>query len=61
MQAVMESRYSIAIADATLFNYPLIFVNPPFEKLTGYSKDEILSKIADIYRVKTDNKGNYKS
>ena len=42
MQAVMESRDSIAIADATLPNYPLIFVNPAFETLTGYPKDEIL-------------------
>lgn len=44
MQAVMESRDSIAIADATLPNYPLIFVNPAFETLTGYRKDEIISK-----------------
>ena len=42
LQAVMESRDSIAIADATLPNYPMIFVNPAFERLTGYSKDEIL-------------------
>ena len=44
MQAVMESRDSITIADATIINYPLIFVNPAFETLTGYSKEEILSK-----------------
>lgn len=44
MQAIMESRDSIAIADATLPNYPLIFVNPAFETLTGYTKEEILLK-----------------
>lgn len=44
MQAIMESRDSITIADATLPNYPLIFVNPAFEALTGYSKEEILLK-----------------
>ncbi len=42
MQAVMESRDSKAIADATSPNYPLIFVNPAFETLTGYRKDEII-------------------
>lgn len=44
MQAIMESRDSITIADATIPNYPLIFVNPAFETLTGYSKEEILLK-----------------
>ena len=44
MQAVMESSDSIAIADASSPNYPLIFVNPAFENLTGYSKEEVLSK-----------------
>ena len=44
MQAIMESRDSITIADATNDNYPLIFVNPAFESLTGYSQKEILSK-----------------
>ena len=42
MQAIMEYRDSITIADATNNNYPLIFVNPAFEILTGYSLEEIL-------------------
>ena len=44
MQAIMESRDSITIADATVTNCPLFFVNPAFETLTGYSKEEMLSK-----------------
>ena len=44
MQAIMESRDSITIADSTVPNCPLIFVNPAFETLTGYSKEGMLSK-----------------
>lgn len=44
MQAIMESGDCIVIADATQPSYPLIFVNPAFEKLTGYTKEEILTK-----------------
>jgi len=42
MQAVMESRDGVTIADAARPDYPLIFVNPAFEEMTGYSRDEIL-------------------
>lgn len=44
MQAIMESSDSVVIADATLPNHPLVFVNPAFETLTGYLKEEILSR-----------------
>jgi len=42
MQAVLESRDGVTIADATRPDHPLIFVNPAFETMTGYSRDEIL-------------------
>ncbi|BCM25328.1 GGDEF domain-containing protein [Methyloradius palustris] len=43
MQAVMESRDGITISDARLPDYPLVFANPAFEKLTGYTQDEIIN------------------
>lgn len=43
-QAVMESRDGITIADARDPEYPLIFVSPGFEALTGYSRDEVLNR-----------------
>ena len=36
MNAVGNSAMGICIADARLPNFPLIYVNKPFEKLTGY-------------------------
>jgi diguanylate cyclase (GGDEF)-like protein/PAS domain S-box-containing protein len=43
-RAVMDSRDGITIADANMDDNPLIFVNPAFERLTGYSAEEILGK-----------------
>jgi diguanylate cyclase (GGDEF)-like protein/PAS domain S-box-containing protein len=42
--AVMDSRGGITIADFTLPVNPLIFVNPSFEKMTGYLSEEIVGK-----------------
>ncbi len=41
-QAVYESRDGITISDALAPGNPLVFVNPAFERLTGYSADEAL-------------------
>lgn len=41
-QAVMYSREGISIADARQPDMPLIFVNPAFERLTGFSAAEVL-------------------
>jgi diguanylate cyclase (GGDEF)-like protein/PAS domain S-box-containing protein len=43
-QAVLDSRDGITISDNTLDDNPLIFVNPAFERLTGYSFDEIVNR-----------------
>jgi diguanylate cyclase (GGDEF)-like protein/PAS domain S-box-containing protein len=43
-QAVYESRDGITIADATRPDNPLIFVNPAFERMTGYSADEVVGR-----------------
>ena len=42
--AVMDSRDGITIADLSLPNNPLIFVNPAFERITGYSFEDIQGK-----------------
>jgi len=41
-RAMEETLNGIVIADATAPDYPLIYYNPAFERLTGYTKDEIL-------------------
>ncbi|WP_283184453.1 diguanylate cyclase [Pseudomonas svalbardensis] len=40
-QAVMDSRDGITISDNSMHDNPLIFVNPAFERMTGYSSEEI--------------------
>src|ERR1700694_1876951 len=40
-QAVADSRDGITISDCRRDDKPLIFVNPAFERLTGYSFEEI--------------------
>lgn len=40
-QAVMDSRDGITISDNFIEDNPLIFVNPAFERMTGYSFEEI--------------------
>ena len=43
-QAVFESRDGITISDALTVGNPLIFVNPAFERLTGYNAEEALHR-----------------
>src|ERR1700737_1335249 len=40
-QAVADSRDGITISDCRRDDNPLIFVNPAFERMTGYSFEEI--------------------
>lgn len=42
--AVMDSRDGITIADFNLPDNPLVFVNPAFERMTGYLVEEIKGK-----------------
>ncbi|MES1946298.1 PAS/PAC sensor-containing diguanylate cyclase [Salinisphaera sp. C84B14] len=42
--AVLDSRDGITIADAQAEDLPLIFVNPAFERMTGYSHDEVVGR-----------------
>jgi diguanylate cyclase (GGDEF)-like protein/PAS domain S-box-containing protein len=43
-QAVAASNDGLVIADARLPEMPLVYVNPAFERLTGYRPDEVLGK-----------------
>lgn len=45
MRRAFESLVNgVSIADATIDDLPLIYVNPAFEKMTGYSSDEVLGR-----------------
>ena len=43
-QAVAASNDGLVIADARLPDMPLVYVNPAFERLTGYRAEEVLGK-----------------
>jgi len=42
--ALNNSVNGIAISDATLLDFPLIYVNPAFEKITGYSSEDVIGR-----------------
>ncbi|MEG4574349.1 PAS domain S-box protein [Microcoleus sp. N3A4] len=43
-RAIAASSSSILIADATRPDIPIIYCNPAFEKLTGYSAEEVIGR-----------------
>ncbi|MDJ0728413.1 MAG: diguanylate cyclase [Crocosphaera sp.] len=43
-QAIAATNNSIIITDATASDYPIIYVNPGFEIMTGYSLEEVAGK-----------------
>ena len=43
-QAVAASNDGLAIADARIPDMPFVYVNPAFERLTGYRADEVLGR-----------------
>lgn len=47
-KALNESRDGITIVDARQQDNPLIYVNEGFEKLTGYTSDEVIGKNYNI-------------
>src|SRR4051794_25202217 len=42
--AVCSSVSGIVITDATLAEHPIVYVNPAFERMTGFSAEEVLGK-----------------
>ena len=43
-RAVHAAAISIAVVDCDRPDWPLVYVNPSFEKLTGYSADEVVGR-----------------
>jgi diguanylate cyclase (GGDEF)-like protein/PAS domain S-box-containing protein len=43
-RAIESCSNGIAITDATVADNPIIYVNPSFERITGYSRDELIGK-----------------
>ena len=43
-RAIESCSNGIAIADATVADNPIIYVNPSFERITGYDQDELIGK-----------------
>ncbi len=43
-RAIAASSNSISIADATKAHTPIIYCNPAFEKLTGYTPEEVMGR-----------------
>jgi PAS domain S-box-containing protein len=52
-QAVEASGSGIAIADMRQRDYPIIDVNPAFERMTGYAAKEILGRNCRILQGRT--------
>jgi len=43
-RAIEAASEAIMISDALAFDHPIIFVNPAFERLTGYASDEAVGR-----------------
>lgn len=43
-KAIDESYHGVVMLDMTMDNHPIIYVNPAFERITGYSKEEVIGK-----------------
>lgn len=49
-RAIASSSNGIAIADASQSDHPVIYVNPSFEQMTGYSAEEVIGRSADFWQ-----------
>lgn len=54
-RAVEASASSISMADAGKPDMPLIYVNPAFEYITGYSRDEVIGRNCRFLQGKEDD------
>ena len=55
-KTVNESRDGITIADAQHRNFPLIYANQGFERLTGFTADEVIGKNYRVILQGADNR-----
>ena len=54
-RAIESTSNGIAIADATIADNPIIYVNPSFERITGYNRDELIGKNCRFLQGKDTN------
>ena len=54
-RAIESTSNGIAIADATVADNPIIYVNPSFERITGYNRDELIGKNCRFLQGKDTN------
>lgn len=54
-QAMDGASCGISIADANQKDMPLIYVNEGFEKITGYSREEVIGKNCRFLQQNMDN------
>ncbi|WP_413161227.1 diguanylate cyclase domain-containing protein [Capilliphycus salinus ALCB114379] len=57
-QAISACRNGVIITDATQSDNPIIYVNPAFEKITGYSASEVLGKNCRFLQREDRNQPN---
>ncbi|HBR83222.1 MAG TPA: histidine kinase, partial [Erythrobacter sp.] len=43
-QAMAQTRMAVCLSDPTLPDHPIVFCNRAFERLTGYSADEVVGR-----------------
>ncbi|NJR21181.1 MAG: PAS domain S-box protein [Richelia sp. CSU_2_1] len=49
-RAIESSSNGIVITDATVADNPMIYVNPSFERITGYRRDELIGKSCHFWQ-----------
>jgi diguanylate cyclase (GGDEF)-like protein/PAS domain S-box-containing protein len=54
-RAIESTTNGIAIADATVADNPIIYVNPSFERITGYDRDALIGKNCRFLQGKDTN------
>src|SRR5476651_2282690 len=59
-QAVLDSRDGITISDNLVEDNPLIFVNPAFERMAGYSSEQITNINCRYLQNNDDNQAELK-